>query len=180
MIHPKEARNRVGTGRMASLCLEDSVLIEGVGADLDENPRLIELLNNPGLWPCVLYPGPDAQPRVPRHAESRRPLVIVIDGTWHQARRMIGRSRLLKGLPRMGLNPVKPSDYRIREQPRRECLSTIEAIHAVVEQESQTREHDRLIEVFQWMVELQESCEEARQSVGGVIRGERLRSGELA
>lgn len=55
--------------------------------------------------------------------------IVVLDGTWAQAKTMWWRNPWLLKLKRLVLNPTQPSLYgRLRREPRRECLSTIEAI----------------------------------------------------
>jgi DTW domain-containing protein YfiP len=55
--------------------------------------------------------------------------IVVLDGTWAQAKTMWWRNAWLLKLKRLTLNPSCPSLYgRLRMEPRRECLSTIESI----------------------------------------------------
>jgi len=59
--------------------------------------------------------------------------VIVLDGSWSQAKTLWWRNAwLLKG-KRVALRPSRPSQYgRLRREPRREGLSTIEAAGMVL------------------------------------------------
>src|SRR5579863_3692301 len=57
--HPKEARNAIGTGRLAHLSLADSLLLEGV--DFSADKRLNAILNDPGCSCAILYPGPQSR-----------------------------------------------------------------------------------------------------------------------
>jgi DTW domain-containing protein YfiP len=53
----------------------------------------------------------------------------VLDGTWAQAKTMWWRNPWLLKLKRLVLNPSRRSLYgRLRKEPRRECLSTIESV----------------------------------------------------
>ena len=88
--------------------------------------------------------------------------IFVIDGTWATARKMIRQSENLKTLPRICFSPTKPSNFRVRKQPDDNCYSTIEAIHHTIELIGDTqgfavqdRTHDRLLNVFDYMVERQ-------------------------
>jgi len=52
-----------------------------------------------------------------------------VDGTWHQAEQMIGRSRLLSALPRLSVVPDGGPGYgELRREPQAHTLSTLEAI----------------------------------------------------
>ena len=59
--------------------------------------------------------------------------IIVLDGTWSQAKTLWWRNAWLLKLPRIVLRPREPSMYgRLRKEPRKEWLSTLEAIGDVL------------------------------------------------
>jgi hypothetical protein len=59
--------------------------------------------------------------------------IIVLDGTWSQAKTLWWRNAWLLRLPRIVLVPREPSMYgRLRKEPRREYVSTLEAIADVL------------------------------------------------
>ncbi|HEX3535586.1 MAG TPA: DTW domain-containing protein [Stellaceae bacterium] len=61
--------------------------------------------------------------------------LIVIDGTWSQAKTLWWRNPWLLKLHRLVLNPARPARLgRFRREPRREALSTIEATALVLRQ----------------------------------------------
>jgi len=148
---------------MAHLCLADSLLFEGT--NFTRHETINRLLADPSYAPAVLYPGKQAvnlsllPPAERRRAfpHGRRPLFFVIDGTWRTARKMRRLSVNLNGLPSFVLTPRRPSGFQIRKQPRPECLSTLEAIHELLDLFPQNpgREHDHLLEVFNGMVQTQ-------------------------
>jgi DTW domain-containing protein YfiP len=168
LIHPIEMKRRIATGRMSHLSLQNSELI--VGQDYSQNQRVNEILQNPNYHPVILYPGPKSQnlsgmtyPQKDRiFAGEKLPVIFVIDGTWATARKTIYQSQNLLDLPRICFNPPGPSQFRVRKQPGAECYSTIEAIHHTLDLlgnhvgfDVSRREHDRLITVFNNMVERQ-------------------------
>jgi DTW domain-containing protein YfiP len=54
--------------------------------------------------------------------------LIVLDGTWSQAKALWWRNSWLTKLKRIVLNPKAPSRYgKLRKEPRREAVSTLEA-----------------------------------------------------
>jgi DTW domain-containing protein len=64
--------------------------------------------------------------------------IVVLDGTWSEAKTLWWRNPWLLKLHRLVLNPPRPSRLgRLRREPRREALSTLEAI-AVVLREVET------------------------------------------
>lgn len=59
--------------------------------------------------------------------------VVILDGTWSQAKTLWWRNAWLLKLPRLVLRPTRNSHYdRIRKEPRKGCVSTAEAIGDVI------------------------------------------------
>ena len=165
LIHPIEVRRRVATGRMSHLMLENSQLISG--HDYSNNPLVNQLLVDPRRDCFLLYPGPDSldvsNSEIAENLTQEKQLTIfVIDGTWATARKMLRLSANLRALPRLSFPLTSPSRFRVRKQPKPHCLSTIEAIHQMLEFagdhigfSTENRTHDRLLYVFDQMVERQ-------------------------
>ncbi|MBI3544895.1 MAG: DTW domain-containing protein [Deltaproteobacteria bacterium] len=155
LTHPVERRMKTGTGRLAHLCISNSVLIEGAG--FKDDPRVNALIEDPRYFPTVLYPG-RASIEIQELAvpQDRRLLMFVVDTKWSLAKSVLNRSPNLKALPQIRFTPTRPSGFHIRRQPRANCLSTIEAIHFVLERLAPgTAEHSHLIEAFDKMVRRQ-------------------------
>ena len=162
---PREAKHRLGTGRMAHLCLRNSLLLDGV--DFSADARIERTIQNPSVFPVLLYPSEDAinltqQTPAERLAivpAGRQLVVFVLDGTWKSVRKMLRLSHNVACLPRIGFEPPAPSSYRIRRQPRSHCYSTIEAIHHVLDLFSPAhglaQPHDNLLAVFRSVIDRQ-------------------------
>lgn len=59
--------------------------------------------------------------------------LVVLDGTWSQAKTLWWRNPWLLKLARIVLNPREPSIYgKVRKEPRREYVSTLEAVADVL------------------------------------------------
>lgn len=59
--------------------------------------------------------------------------VVVLDGTWSQAKTLWWRNPWLLKLGRVVVNPREPSIYgKMRKEPRREYVSTLEAVAEVL------------------------------------------------
>lgn len=59
--------------------------------------------------------------------------ILVLDGSWSQAKTLWWRNPWLLKLPRLALVPREPSMYgRLRREPRRDRVSTLEAIADVL------------------------------------------------
>ena len=169
LTQPREAKHRLGTGRMAHLCLANSLLFEGV--DFSADKRVNREINNPANCPVLLHLSPSSinlsrllwserQTLFPNH---RKLVVLVLDGTWKSVSKMIRLSKNLARLPMICFDPPTPSAYRIRREPRPQCYSTIEAIHQVIElftprldhQAPFLKPHDNLLAVFRSVIDRQ-------------------------
>jgi DTW domain-containing protein YfiP len=140
--HPQEQDRELGTARLAHVALKNSTLKIGLSW-----PSLSKALGreaDPAEW-AVLHLGA-ATADLPRDREvvvldkKGTPLpdqdralagikgVVLFDGSWAQAKTLWWRNAwVLKGR-RLALNPHNPSLYgKLRREPRREALSTIEA-----------------------------------------------------
>lgn len=94
------------------------------------DPRLLDLLADPQWQPLVIFPGEYAAPqRVVERVErqpDKRPLFILLDATWTEARKMFRKSPYLDGLPVLSLQPEALSRYRLRRSTRSDHLCTAE------------------------------------------------------
>ena len=165
LIHPIEAKRRIATGRMSHLCLKGSHLIKG--QNYTHNDELNALLADSEYHTVILYPGQNSKnissmPEAERRNQfltDKKLRVVVIDGTWATAAKMVHQSTNLQKLPKICFTPVSPSNFRVRKQPESYCYSTIEAIHHTIDlftnSKSADKPHDHLLEVFNSMVEKQ-------------------------
>jgi hypothetical protein len=72
--------------------------------------------------------------KVLRPSEAELEGIVVLDGTWAQAKTMWWRNAWLLKLKRLVLHPSRPSLYgKLRKEPRRESLSTIESVAEALE-----------------------------------------------
>lgn len=171
IVHPYEVRSTVGTAWILRQSISNIQWIRSKGPELDENPHFLDLLAAPETFPLLLFPGPTSfnlcrgsdeewKSLVP---SPRRPVFIVIDGTWTQARAILRKSNLLKTLPRVSFDTTQLSEYGFKLQPHPDCLSSVEGVHRVIEVLASRnwaplpaeRRHDRMIDIFRQMVHFQ-------------------------
>jgi DTW domain-containing protein YfiP len=159
--HPRERKVPVGTGRLAALGLPSAELL--VGIDFDSHPRLLEALADPARPAALLFPGPGSRVLTPQDGAAFGTL-IAVDGTWDQARQIVQRTAALAALPRLRLAPAVASEYRIRRAPRRDYLSTVEALAlALGLLEGQPERFDALLAPFRALVDAQLARAERRE-----------------
>ena len=176
--HPRERDVAIGTARMAHLALPSSQLVapRGFRLTFDEQPLVRALLDDPLAHAAVLFPGAQARD-VSEWVAAPPKTLIVVDGTWSQAKKLLTSNPRLAALPRLSYRPPVPGNYRIRKEPSDECLATIEAIAAVLGiLEGDAEKFSQMLAPFTHMVDLQ--LEAMGQSSGG--RHKKQRIGQVA
>jgi DTW domain-containing protein YfiP len=126
--HPSEVNHALNTARLAALGLNNAQLV--VGEVFEDLPTL---LNVPGYQARLLFPADDAQPLKVYAPEDQPLLLVVPDGTWRKARKLLHLNPLLAALPRVALAESAVSRYRLRKAPGPGALSTVEAIVQALE-----------------------------------------------
>ena len=151
--HPRERDMAIGTARLAHLCLPNSEL--HVGAQWERSNTLQRVLADPSRTAVLLYPAEGAVDvaELPRATPLT---LVVVDGTWANAKKMVTRNPVLAALPRVAFQPARPSEYRIRREPKPHCVSTVEALaHVLGVLEDDAERFQALLEPFQRMIDRQ-------------------------
>ncbi len=147
--HPQEQDRALGTARLAAAHFKDAVVRVGLSW-----PSLAKALGRPVADPsrwAILYLGSAkaedldtdseiaAIDRKGALAEPQRAVlksiqgVVLLDGTWSQAKALWWRNPWMLKCQRVILGPRAPSRYgALRREPRRDGLSTIEAAAVLI------------------------------------------------
>ncbi|RDI22063.1 hypothetical protein DFR41_108187 [Pseudacidovorax intermedius] len=123
------------------------------------DPALLALLRDPQWQPFVVFPGQYAAPErvvevlppAAGGAEARRPLFVLLDATWTEARKMFRRSPYLDDFPVLSLSPTRLSQYRLRQTCHEHhlCTSEVAALCLELAGEPQAaRTLDAYLDVF--------------------------------
>jgi DTW domain-containing protein YfiP len=168
LLHPKEARKAINTGRMAFLHIENARLFTAY--NFDEHAGLNEILSDPTKRCFLLFPGPTALDLADfcDNMEVFNPahdVFIILDATWSMAKKIYKLSHKLQKLPQVMFKPDRASQFLIRQQPHRDCYSTIETIHFIIDKlkTHPQGEHHELLQCFGTMVQEQIAYERANQ-----------------
>ncbi|MDP2768848.1 MAG: tRNA-uridine aminocarboxypropyltransferase [Giesbergeria sp.] len=109
-------------------------------ARTEVDPALLALLADPQWQPFVVFPGEFVAPERVVHAlavpqagyepEQPRPLFILLDATWPEARKMFRKSPYLDRFPVLSLAPDDISRYQLRRSRRDDhfCTSEVAAL----------------------------------------------------
>ena len=99
--------------------------------------RLLTLLADPQWQPYLVFPGESvATERVVSAVQAKnetpdkRPLFVLLDATWPEARKMFRKSPYLDTLPVLNLQSEQRSNYKLRRSQREEhfCTSEVAAM----------------------------------------------------
>lgn len=146
--HPSEVNHALNTARLAALGLVNAQLVVG-----EVFEGLQTLLNPPGYQARLLFPGEDAQP-LQAYSPSDEPLLLVVpDGTWRKARKLLHLNPLLAALPRVTLTAGAVSRYRLRKAPGPGALSTVEAIVQALTVLEAPQSFEPLLRPFEALIE---------------------------
>lgn len=136
--HPQEDDVVLGTTRIVTSAIGSAKIVVGLSW-----PSLEAALEEPDIdrarWASVYaHKLPDeAADRtgaivMDRHGaltDARPEGIVLLDGTWSQAKTLWWRNPWLLKLGRVALRPQQPSIYgKLRKEPRREHVSTLEAV----------------------------------------------------
>ncbi len=148
--HPRERDVGIGTVRLARLGLAGAELRRDV--DFGDDPVVRQVLASGNAY--LLFPGPGAIDIETACFPSPITLVV-LDGTWTQAQKLLKANPDLAALPRLRLSPVAPSLYgQIRREPAAHCVATIEAIAHVLGYLE--KDHERFAEFLRPMAAMVE------------------------
>ena len=148
--HVRERFHPFNTARIVHKALLNCHLI------VDNNRRLgsnrLPIQAGAGL----LYPQADARALTELPATERPVQLVIVDGTWHQAKTIVRDVPQLRKLPCYRLAPSSPGQYRIRGEPNTQSLSTLEATVAALQAlEPATVGLDQMLSAFHKRVESQ-------------------------
>ena len=153
--HPRERFHPFGTARLVQLAIPATrveVTLGGFAGDM----------HHPVPVPAdaaVLFPHPQALDLAALPAAERPSTLVVLDGTWPNARKVYRANPWLWPLRHVRIHPDAPSRYRIRKEPRADYLSTIEAVTVALRiLEPDNAALDALLTLFDRMVERQLAC----------------------
>lgn len=144
LTHFKEIDKASNTGRL---------VLEVLGPDAEQvrwdrlvpPVRLVEEIEAGGV--ALVYPGTmDEEGR--SQDLSGITHFVLIDSTWHEARKIHQRSHYLRQARRVCLTPTGPSQYNLRKNQKDACLCTAECVIDILRGTGRIAEAERLQERF--------------------------------
>ncbi|MDU9391499.1 tRNA-uridine aminocarboxypropyltransferase [Pseudomonas sp. zfem002] len=128
LMHDTEPLKPTNTGWLIADLIDDISAFGWQRTVVD--PALLALLEQAQWQPYIVFPGEFVEPsRVVtevRPAAGKRPLFILLDATWTEARKMFRKSPYLDRFPVLSLQPEQISRYRLRRSKRDDHFCTAE------------------------------------------------------
>lgn len=128
LMYDAEPMKPTNTGWLIADVVEATEAFGWARTEVD--PGLLTLLADPQWQPYLVFPGEYVTPgRVVNHllpASEKRPLFVLLDATWSEARKMFRKSPYLDAFPVLSLLPEQISRYRLRRSKRDDHLCTAE------------------------------------------------------
>lgn len=100
--------------------------------------QLLDLLQDPKWLPIVIFPAEYSTPErlmseYQAPAQGKRPLFILLDASWAQAKKMFHKSPYLNDFPVLSFSPDTLSRYLIRKAVKKNQLATAEVAGCVLD-----------------------------------------------
>ncbi|MGL6627594.1 tRNA-uridine aminocarboxypropyltransferase [Aeromonas jandaei] len=136
LMYDSEPMKPSNTGRLIADVLPDTTWAF-LWSRTEPHPELLALLADPAWQPYVVFPACEKEPaRLTSEvvlAPGKKPLFILLDGTWPEARKMFNKSPYLDGFPVLAIKPDALSTYGMRVANSEEHLCTAEVAACVLE-----------------------------------------------
>ncbi|NLS12651.1 DTW domain-containing protein [Vibrio sp. SM6] len=139
IVSDNEVMKPSNTGRLIADVVKETYVYQWNRTDPDAD--MLNWLNHPDYYPVVVFPDSytDDKTRLitevrGKECEHRKPLLIFIDGSWREARRIFRRSPWLSELPVLSIAPQALSQYMMRHSDNEQHLSTAEVASIVLDQ----------------------------------------------
>ncbi len=135
-MHDAEPLKPSNTGWLIADVVQDTFAFGWSRTEVDA--QLLALLDDPQWQPYVVFPGEYVQPAERAISalagdaphSGKRPLFILLDATWSEARKMFRKSPYLDRFPVLGFQPEQISHYQLRRAKRDDhfCTSEVAAL----------------------------------------------------
>lgn len=190
--HPQEQDKMLGTARLLTQQMDNSLLKTGLSW-----ASLSQVLGRPAeakKWGVLFLGSAKTAEPLPRQgltalttkgtvAPDQEGLlrglegIILLDGTWQQAKALWWRNAWLLKCQRLVLQPPRRSLYgKLRREPRAESVATLEAAaYALAALEPESEWEKRLLPAFQALLQKVAQQSDAEPSLGAAVRQNRRR-----
>ncbi|MBE3658495.1 DTW domain-containing protein [Vibrio navarrensis] len=150
IVSDNEVFKPSNTGRLIADVVQETYVYQWNRTEPDH--EMLALLQCDDYQPVIVFPADyvDQPERLLKQLDSnlliresskhdnREWLLIFIDGSWREARKIFRRSNYLQNLPVLSIDPEQLSQYQMRHSDNDQHLSTAEVASLVLSQASET------------------------------------------
>jgi len=132
LMYDDEILKPSNTGRLIADLVPDTFAY--IWSRTEPNAEMLALLQDPQWQPIVIFPAEYSQPervisesnKLHDKLSDKKPLFILLDGSWAQAKKMFRKSPYLDNLPVLSFSPENISRYLVRKAVKDNQLATAE------------------------------------------------------
>ncbi|MGR5131749.1 tRNA-uridine aminocarboxypropyltransferase [Vibrio alfacsensis] len=144
IVSENEVFKPSNTGRLIADTIQETYVYQWNRTEPSD--EMLALFNNDDYQPVIVFPadyvdeterllqGLNPERLVQANGNNKKWLLIFIDGSWREARKIFRRSPFLKSLPVLSIEPESLSEYIMRRSDNEQHLSTAEVATLVFEQ----------------------------------------------
>ncbi|PNH82389.1 tRNA-uridine aminocarboxypropyltransferase [Vibrio diazotrophicus] len=137
IVSQQEVFKPSNTGRLIADTVKETYVYQWSRTDPDS--QMLDLLQSPAYFPVLVFPAEteEEHSRVMNQVESiasgKKPLLIFVDGSWREAKRIVRKSPYLADLPLISIEPQVLSQYVMRKSDNEQHLATAEVASLVLD-----------------------------------------------
>lgn len=134
LMYDDEILKPSNTGRLIADIIPDTFAF--IWSRTNPNKEMLALLKDPNWLPIVIFPEEycTQQTLIRRFGKTdKRPLFILLDGSWAQAKKMFRKSPYLENFPVLSFSPDTLSRYLVRKASKENQLATAEVAGRALE-----------------------------------------------
>jgi len=150
LIHENELNRETNTGQWLLKAIPSTS--QHIWQRKTPCPQLTTLLNDAQYQPYLLFPSESSlslsQASQSENITKKKPLFIILDGTWQEAGKMLRKSAWLKELACVHLQPSEQSDYQLRRNQQQGHLCTLEVGAEIIKELGLAEQATQLTDFF--------------------------------
>ncbi len=137
IVSQNEVFKPSNTGRLIADTVKETYVYQWSRTEPD--PDMLDLLRDPHYFPVLIFPAEteEEHSRVLSDLSiiepGKKPLLIFVDGSWREAKRIVRRSEYLADLPLVSIEPETVSNYVMRKSDNDQHLATAEVASLVLD-----------------------------------------------
>jgi len=138
IVSQNEVFKPSNTGRLIADTIKETYVYQWSRTEPDS--QMLDILQDSAYFPVLVFPAESEDEHVrvlteiKHDFDGKKPLLVFIDGSWREAKRIARRSEYLTKLPMISIKPETVSQYVMRKSDNDQHLATAEVASLVLNQ----------------------------------------------